>query len=361
MKLTEKKIRRTRCLFITLAVICITPLCERGRLLSGAGSHEDFYSGKDLVCAIDLGDDMLGAHGLETGFNYELLNRFAQENNCNVSVVVAGRKKNVNYLDSLKAGKIDLLIMHHEDFEAVEDLNISSKVNDCSAWVVGDQDLNGIRQINGWLSYFTNTEEFGQMESRYFRSHNPLKRAEKGVRTRTVSPYDELFRKYAAELGWDWRMLAAVVYQESKFSINSRSHRGATGLMQVMPRTGEVYNVHNLIDPEENLYAGTRHLKRLQKMYTGKGMSQDESVKFTLAAYNAGEGRIKDCRSFAASQNIDNNSWDEIVKIIPLMREDSILEEESVKLGKFQGYETIAYVDNIMNIYEAICTICPEK
>ena len=360
MKLTDKKIRRTRCFFITLAVICITPLCERGRLLSGASSNEDYLSGKDLVCAIDLGDDMLNAHGLETGFTYELLNRFAQENNCSVSVV-AGRRKNVNYLDSLKAGKIDLLVMHHEDFETSDGLNISYKVDECSAWAVGDKDLNAIRQINGWLSYFTETEEFAQIEAKYHKAYNPIKRAEKGVRTHTVSPYDHLFRKYAKDLGWDWRMLAAVVYQESKFSINSRSHRGASGLMQVMPRTGETYDVHNLLDPEQNLYAGTRHLKRLQKMYTGKGMSQDEIVKFTLAAYNAGEGRIKDCRSFAASQNIDNNSWSEIVKIIPLMREESILEEPSVKLGKFQGYETIAYVDNIMEIYSAICTICPEK
>ena len=56
---------------------------------------------------------------------------------------------------------------------------------------------------------------------------------------------------------------------------------------------------------------------------------------------------------------VDSGNWNEIVKIIPLMREDAILEEESVKLGKFQGYETIAYVDNIMNLYNAFCTICP--
>ena len=62
---------------------------------------------------------------------------------------------------------------------------------------------------------------------------------------------------------------------------------------------------------------------------------------------------------FAEAKAADSNSWDAIVNLIPLMREDSILEEESVKLGKFQGYETIAYVENIMNLYEAICTICP--
>ena len=82
--------------------------------------------------------------------------------------------------------------------------------------------------------------------------------------------------------------------------------------------------------------------------------------KSAKISYNAGEGRIADCRNFAASRQVDNSRWDEIVKIIPLMREDSILEDESVRLGKFQGHETIAYVERIMSIYEAICTICPE-
>lgn len=359
MKFTEKRIRRTRCLIISLIVICITPLCERGRLLSGASSNEDYFAGKHLVCAIDLGDDMLGAHGLETGFSYELLNRFAQENNCNITVVNAG-KKTVNYVDSLRSGSLDILVMHYDDSIASTDLNLSYKVNGCSAWAVGGNDLNALRHINGWLMHFCTTEEYSALKSQYFHAFNPIRRAEKGIITRTVSPYDDLFRKYASQLGWDWRMLAAVVYQESKFSINSVSYRGAQGLMQVMPHTAEYYKVDNLLDPEKNLIAGTSHLKRLQKLYNKAEISPDEMVKFTLAAYNAGEGRIMDCRNFAASMNVDKNRWDEIVKIIPLMREDDILTNETVKLGKFQGHETIAYIENIMSIYDAICKICPE-
>ena len=179
------------------------------------------------------------------------------------------------------------------------------------------------------------------------------------IHDQSLMPFDGLIKKHAAELGWDWRMLAAVVYQESKFSINSQSHRGAQGLMQVMPQTGRKYGIDDLVNPENNLTAGTAHLKRLQRMLAGKGLSQDELVKFTLASYNAGEGRIMDCRNLAAAQGLDNGVWDNIVKVIPMMREDSILEDESVKLGKFQGHETIAYVDNIMEIYNAICTICP--
>jgi membrane-bound lytic murein transglycosylase F len=154
-------------------------------------------------------------------------------------------------------------------------------------------------------------------------------------------------------------MLAAVIYQESKFSINSTSHRGAKGLMQIMPQTGSYYGVNDLLNPDSYIEAGVKHLKRLQNMLKKDGLEGDELVKFTLAAYNAGEGRIIDCRNLAASRQMDNTSWDSIVNIIPLMREDSILEDKAVKLGKFQGHETIAYVDQILSHYAAFCEICP--
>lgn len=361
MILTEKRIRRARNLFITMLVICMTPLCESVRPLSGADSKSHWFTGKELVCAIDLGDDMRGAHGLETGFSYELLKQFAKDNSCTVKIIAAGRKDASTYMDSLHNGSIDILITHIEDAHAGDSLNVSHAINDCSAWVTAGTDLNSVRAINRWICYFTSTPEYGQLEDRFFlhRTVNPEKRAAKGIQTRTISPYDELLKKYARDLGWDWRMLAAVVYQESKFSINSQSHRGATGLMQVMPATGRKYGIEDLMNPENNLLAGTSHLKRLQKMFEGKGFSQDEIIRFTLAAYNAGEGRIMDCRNLAAAQGLDNRVWTNIVKVIPMMREDAILEDEAVKLGKFQGHETIAYVENIQSLYNAICAICP--
>ena len=360
MVFTEKRIRRIKCFLFSLLIICLTPLCESGRLLKGAINDDECFAGREIVCAIDLGDDMRGAHGLETGFNYELLQKFAQDNRCEVRILTPGKSDDVNYIDSIENGSLDIYITHIEGNESIDGLSISHAVRGCSAWVTSDKDARNVMQINRWLNYFSATKEYESVCRRYFNSTNPIKRAQKGIIAENVSPYDDLLKKYAAELGWDWRMLAAVVYQESKFSINSRSHRGATGLMQVMPGNGVMYGVTDLVNPEYNLYAGTAHLKRLQRLYSGNGFSQEELIKFTLAAYNAGEGRVKDCRSLAASMNLDNKVWDNIVKVIPMMREETILEDESVKLGIFQGYETIAYIENIMEIYQAICKIHPK-
>lgn len=336
-------------------VICMTPLCEKGRMLSGARSVNTL-AGKELVCAIDLGNDMYGNHGLETGLNYELMSRLAQDNHCDVRIVAAGR--NDNYIDSLRQGKVDIVITHDTTL-ADHGINILRQLTGCSVWATGSTDEETLRQFDRWISHMKGSEEFSRLESRFSATYNPHKLVERGAKTGTISPYDEIIRKYAATLGWDWRMLASVLYQESRFAIGSASFRGAQGLMQVMPSTATYYDVENLLDPEQNIIAGTKHLRRLQNMFRKDGLEGEELIKFTLAAYNAGEGRIIDCRNLAASRQIDNTVWDEVVKVIPLMREDSILEEESVRLGKFQGHETIAYVDQVFSHYDAFCTICP--
>ena len=353
MKISEKTQRRLKNIVISFIIICLTPLCEKGRMLSGAHSV-NAYAGREIVCAIDLGNDMYGSHGLETGFHYELMHRFAQDNHCNIRIIAA--RRNENYIDSLKSSKVDIVITHDKGITDA-DLTILNEMTDCSILVFNAQGTDEIRQMDTWVGYIKSSNQFNDLKNRYTGNFNPQKRAQKGVRSRIISPYDDLFKKYAKQLGWDWRMIAAVVYQESKFSISSHSHRGAQGLMQVMPQTGNYYGVNNLLDPEQNIIAGTNHLKRLQRIFSKYDLTHDELIKFTLAAYNAGEGRIMDCRNFAYAKGYDNNNWDEIVKIIPLMRDDSILDEESVKLGKFQGYETIDYIESVLSHYQAICEI----
>ena len=356
MILTEKRKNRVRHIVAAILIIFIVPLCERGKDMSGANAV-NALAGEELICAIELGDDMYSSHGLETGFNYELLGRFAKDNRCSLKVVAFNRK--TNYLDSLKAGKVDIVIIHKADHQDLKGIELTRTVDDRSVWALKKSEGQKVRQVNSWISHITNSNEFSKMRNSYKGTFNPHKLAEKGIKRSVLSPYDKIIRKHAATLGWDWRMLAAVIYQESKFSINSVSHRGASGLMQIMPQTGKYYGAEDLLNPDKNIEAGVKHLKRLQNMWKDTDMDKMELVKFTLAAYNAGEGRIADCRSFASEKGFNNNSWEDIEKVIPMMRDDSILSEPSVKLGKFQGYETLAYIDSILKLYESICAVCP--
>ena len=321
MKLMINKWLRYLC--VPISLMLIIPICERNRIVSGAADR-NVFEGQELICAIDLGDDMTGSHGLETGLSYELMKRFAADNHCSVRIIA--HNNNENFLDSLAAGKVDFVITHDEDTPDTDIIRFSCKLDDCSVIAVRNETgLTTLNKVNCWISHMKNSGDFSSIRSRFKGTGNPLKKSELGIKTGRISPYDEIIKRYAAELGWDWRMLAAVVYQESKFSINSRSHRGAQGLMQVMPSTAARYGISDLVDPENNIKAGTKHLKMLQNIWKKRDLEPAEMIRFTLASYNAGEGRILECRNYAEEK----------------------------------GYDTIAYIENIEALYKAICNIHP--
>ncbi len=349
----EKTKTALRYLTATFAVFCVVTLSQHDIVVDAVDTSGTF-AGDSIRCAIALGDDMYSRE-LLTGLNFELLKKFAENDGCELTIIPAHERE--NYLDSLIAGSVDMVVLPYSD-TTVSGISFSREIEDC-VWAVKSGRFSHIREINLWMSHYMSSDEYSDMRDRFCRSYDPYAKAERGIRTNTISPYDDLIRSYAARIGWDWRMLAAVIYQESRFSINSHSSRGASGLMQVMPSTAEHYEVSDLLDPEQNLIAGTSHLMRLQRMFRNTDISGEEQIKFVLAAYNAGEGRIEDCRKFAEEMNMDSSRWEEIVKVIPEMSNASLVEATDLKFGKFKGSETIRYVDSVMSHYEAFCTICP--
>lgn len=337
-------------------MLCIIPFCGR-KLKNTKADSPITFRGEEIKVAIAMSNDMYGRKGLRAGINYEMLKKFAEEHDCSFTAVAATRKE--NWKDSLKLGKADLVIMEYQDTADYSGLKISNVIDNV-VWAVSEEKAGAQKEINIWMGTFIESKDYADLRRRFFRQYTPSKRIARGETSKVLSPYDDIIKKYAAQIGWDWRMLAALIYQESKFSINGVSHRNARGLMQVRPATALVYGVTDLVDPEQNMIAGTKFIGRLTSLYKKEDMEPLEMMKFTLAAYNAGEGRIADCRSYAASKEVDSTKWDEVVKIIPDMRDDKILQEDTVKLGKFKGYETINYVSQVMAIYQDFCTICPE-
>ncbi len=339
-----------------VSLILMIFICDRHSSRVMTSHNNDLNSKDTLKCVIALGNDMYSPNGLKTGLTYEMLRHYSLDNN--KTLIIENNIKDENYFDSLRNGSIDILIASLADSSNFEGLIQTSKTDRNIVWLVGNNQSNdAIKSLNHWKSTFISSDSYAELQHRFNSLYDPFKRIEKGMISYRLSPYDDLIKQYAAQLGWDWRLLAAVVYQESRFAISTKSNRGARGLMQLMPNTAEHYGVKNLLDPAENMKAGVSHLARLQKMY--KNIEINERTNFILASYNAGEGRIADCRNFAASLDLNKNSWAVIAQTIPLMREDSILKEESVKFGKFYGFETLDYVNNINLIYNAFCEIYP--
>ena len=175
----------------------------------------------------------------------------------------------------------------------------------------------------------------------------------------TISPYDSLIRVYADTLGWDWRLLAALIYQESRFNAEARSHRGAAGLMQLVPRTAGKFGCEDPLEPEDNIRAGVRMLKAVESRFRRIAANETELAKYTLAAYNAGAARIRDCISYARHKGADVSRWENVAAVVPEMKHDSIAALDPIKLGTFHGAETTSYVRKVWRRYEHYKHICP--
>lgn len=291
------------------------------------------------------------------GFNYELLENLGEGTPCIPDIFLT---RHDYPLDSLMADSVDMVILPFRDSIVIPETFFSTPVlPDSTVWIIRDTRDGLIRTVNVWLGQFQGTKAYTSACQRFKPSYEPYKRVEAGRVGTPLSPYDDLLRKYASTIGWDWRMLTALVWNESKFHIELRSPRGAEGLMQMMPHTARKHHTDDMLDPEENLRAACEYLKRLQNMFDDDAADPQELMRFTLAAYNAGEGRLKDILNYAAYAGKPHTRWSELLEVIPDMRDESILQVDTVKLGIFQGFETIRYIEDIESLYEAFCTLAP--
>ena len=164
-----------------------------------------------------------------------------------------------------------------------------------------------------------------------------------------ISLYDDLFRKYAPQAGWDWRLLAALAYTESNFNPDAVSWAGARGLMQLMPRTAKAMGMPDGMeaDPEESVKAATRYIAQLNRSLRTVD-DEDERTSFVLAAYNAGLGHVYDAMALAEKHGFDPHVWHGNVERFILLKSNKEYYSDPVcRNGYFRGTETFNFVRDI--------------
>lgn len=256
------------------------------------------------------------------GIHKELVLKYAEDQNLAMEIQLG-----LACLDSLKAHVIDLAVV--PDTLTIPDGTMASRhFLQGTMWVVRDSETEALRRINHWMTELSSTRLYRNLEK------GKLDRLD------IISRYDGLIKKHAAAIGWDWRLVAAVIYNESHFNNEASSHKGAQGLMQIL---SSKYTYEEVSDPDRNLEIGTRYLRRLQKMYTPLTANETECLKFTLASYNVGEGKVQRCMEEAARQGLDNTRWSSVSTMLP------------------KGHHTIKYVENVLDTYRDYSRLFPVK
>lgn len=309
-----------------------------GTPFSGVMCLDGYEPGSKLLC----------------GYSYDMLGRFAAHSGRTAAVRLAARGESA--LDSLRAGVLDVVAFPYLDALPADSTLAVFEADSSGLWVFSADRSIEAEKASVWLKEFRSRPDYPLIRQRFFDIYNPHKR----VSADFISPYDSLLRVYADTLGWDWKLLAAVVYQESKFHIEARSPRDAAGLMQLIPDTAEHFGCRNPLDPEDNIRAGVNMLLAVRKRIGHVTSNQEELTKYTLAGYNAGTGRLRDCINYARHLGADVSRWDNVAAVIPRMKQDSIAALDTIKLGTFSGgWETVSYVRKVRAYHNRYNHICP--
>ena len=229
-----------------------------------------------------------------------------------------------------------------------------------SSWAVDKRNQWLADSINEW-ALSVNAQEYSKQALRhYFEMNRGPKPDSVKVDTLAVtppggiSPYDHVFKQYAQEIGWDWRLLAAIACCESGFDPNATSWMGARGLMQVMPKTARSYGVNeeDLGNPEVSIRVASRVLKDIEGIMRNRTGPEDR-LKFILASYNAGAGHVIDAIALARKHELDPRVWSENVEQAMLWKMDPEYYNDSVcSNGYCRGTEPVDYVIKVLNCYE---------
>ncbi|MFK7159621.1 membrane-bound lytic murein transglycosylase MltF [Marinospirillum sp. MEB164] len=215
-------------------------------------------------------------------------------------------------------------------------------------WLLSAQAQGGlVRTVNHFLNWAQETGKIEQIRERYYQHEEHLEYVGAALFLRHVRNrlplYEEHFRLAGEAQDLDWRLLAAVGFQESHWRRNAVSPTGVRGLMMLTQRTAAELGV-NRLDPYQSIEGGARYLRRLYDRVPER-IPEPDRLYMALAAYNVGFGHLEDARRITQSQGFDPDSWEDVARHLPLLAEREWFRQ--TRFGYARGREPVVYVTNI--------------
>lgn len=210
------------------------------------------------------------------------------------------------------------------------------------------------KAVSRWFASSVTSSAYKASEKRYFESSKTLSYSPiLSLREGKISIYDPLFKKYAKDINWDWRLLASLAYTESNFDTTAVSWAGARGLMQLMPSTAKAMGMPEgkETNAEESIKAAVKYIRQTTRSFMT--VPEAERINFVLASYNSGVGHVQDAMALAEKYGKDKYVWrDNVEKYILLKSDEEYFSDPVCKFGYFRGIETYNFVRDIMARYE---------
>ena len=327
---------------------------------------EEIQSNGELIALTMTGPETYYDYrGKHLGAQYLLAQRFADK--LGVSLRMEVCRDTAEMRQRLENGEADIAILPPSSSPAqqlrLRGFPAGSASSRLDNWLVGPDKENLRIELKKWyrpsmLAEVKKQEEY-LLSSRSVkrRVFSPMLNSASGI----ISHYDAYFQRYASQIRWDWRLLAAQCYQESTFDPQARSWAGACGLMQIMPSTADHLGLSRtqIYDPEKNIAAAVKYIAELEQSFSDI-RERSERTKFVLAAYNGGGFHIRDAMALARKHGRNATLWRDVEPYVLGLSRAEYYNDPVVRNGYMRGSETVDYVRRIherWNGYRGVKTV----
>ena len=223
------------------------------------------------------------------------------------------------------------------------------------AWAVAPR-LGNLRQdLDRFILKLGRDGTLARLADRYMPDPGQIQRIDAELlqeKIRTVLPqYRSLFHDGQEKSGIEWRLLAAIAYQESQWDPTATSATGVRGIMQITEDTAKHLGIRDLQDPAQNVVAAARYLRDLKAKMPAR-IHEPDRTWLALASFNIGLGHLEDARVLAQKQKLDPDLWSDVKKVLPLLALPEYYEQ--TKLGYARGGMPVAFVDRVRGYYDVL-------
>ena len=244
------------------------------------------------------------------------------------------------------------------------DLDVKTPVSGVEdiAWAVRPNADSLVNVLNEWLMKAPIQRKLSYTHRKYFVAkkdqHQRISSPYSSFAGKKISEFDHSIQRYSDQIDWDWKLLAAMIYEESRFNPDARSWVGAFGLMQLMPTTAAQFGIDTSMTREANIAAGVKYIQYLEKFWAEKIKDKDERLKFILASYNVGPGHVRDAQCLAEALGKNPDIWEgNVADCLVLKSQSKYFTMDCVRHGYCRGKEPYNYVRNVLRNYHHYQTL----
>ncbi|MCK5312516.1 MAG: membrane-bound lytic murein transglycosylase MltF [Desulfobacteraceae bacterium] len=234
-------------------------------------------------------------------------------------------------------------------------VGISLQQKESHGWAIRKKDSELQKSINKFLVQARKDGTLNKLYNKYYNNiaafdYYDIKIFHKRIVSR-LPKYKEIIINQAEKYHLDWKIIAAIAYQESHFEPLARSYTNVRGLMQVTMDTAREMGITNRLDPYQSIMAGSKYLSMLYNRFIDID-DHYQRILFSIASYNIGYYHIRDAQNIAELKGLDKNDWHSIKGILPLLAKRKYY--KATKYGYARGYETVNYVTKILTYYDIL-------